>query len=67
MAKKKKWIQKINMKKGALRKTAKKAGALKDGIAAKWLEKAAKAGGKLGKRARLAKVFRKFTKKKKKK
>ena len=37
--KKKKWIKGAIKKKGALRRTAKKAGALKDGISKTWLRK----------------------------
>ena len=52
----KKWIQKAVKKPGALRKSL----GIKKGkkIPAKTLAKAAKAGGKLGQRARLAKTLR---------
>lgn len=62
-----KWIQKAIKKKGALRATAKKAGALKDGILAAFLEKQAKKKGKAGMRARLAQRLKTFAKGKKKK
>lgn len=59
---KRKWIQAIGMKKGALRKSL----GVKKGekIPAKKLAKAAKAPGKLGKRARLAITLKKLGKKK---
>lgn len=59
---KKKWIQKAIEKEGALRKTMK----TKEGktIPVSKLEKAAKKGGKTGKRARLALTLRKLNKKK---
>ena len=52
----KKWIQKAVKKPGALRKSL----GIKKGkkIPAKTLARAAKAGGKLGQRARLAKTLR---------
>ncbi len=54
----KKWIQKIHMKKGALRKEL---GAKKGKpIPAKKLAAAAKKGGKVGKRARLAETLKKM-------
>lgn len=56
----KKWIQKAIKKKGALRATAKKEGALKDGIDPAWLNRAAKRKGKTGKRARLAQTLKKL-------
>lgn len=56
----KKWIQKMDLKKGALRRELDVKGD-KD-IPAKKLKKAAKAGGLLGKRARLAETFRKMRK-----
>lgn len=65
MTQKKKWIQVAIKKKGALRKTASKEGALKDGIAAEWLEKTAKRKGVTGKRARLAKIFKGLPRRKK--
>ena len=57
----KKWIQKAIKKPGALRKQL----GVKKGekIPAKKLAKAAKAGGKLGRRARLAQTLRKLRKK----
>jgi hypothetical protein len=64
MAKKKsgKWIQKAIKKPGALRKQL----GVKEGqkIPAKKLNKAAKAPGKLGQRARLAKTLSKMRKRK---
>lgn len=58
----KKWIQKAIKKPGALRaQLGVKAG---QKIPAKTLNKAAKAGGKLGQRARLAKTLGKLRKKK---
>lgn len=56
-----KWIQKAIKKKGALRKEL----GVKKGkkIPAKKLNAAAKKGGKLGKRARLAKTLKKLRKK----
>jgi hypothetical protein len=59
--KKKKWIQKAIEKPGALRKSLK----VKEGkdISVSKLEKAAKKGGKMGKRARLALTLRKLKKK----
>lgn len=57
-----KWIQKAIKKEGSLRKSLK----AKEGknIPASKLEKAAKKGGKLGKRARLALTLKKLNKKK---
>lgn len=62
---KKKWIQDAIKKEGSLRKTMK----TKEGknIPASKLEKAAKKGGKTGKRARLALTLRKLKDKKKEK
>lgn len=62
MAKDKKWIQKAIKKPGALRKEL----GVKKGkeIPQKKLEKAAKAPGKLGQRARLAETLKKMRKKK---
>lgn len=56
MADKKKWIQKAHIKKGALHKEL----GVPEGkkIPAKKLAKAAKAGGKEGKRARLAETLK---------
>lgn len=56
-----KWIQKAIKKPGALRKEL----GVKKGekIPAKKLNKAAKKGGKIGKRARLAKTLKKLNKK----
>lgn len=56
----KNWIQKANIKKGALRKQL----GVKEGedIPAKKLKAAAKKGGVLGKRARLAETFKKMSK-----
>jgi len=60
MAKKKNWIQDAIQKPGSLRKSL----GIKKGetIPAKKLEKAAKAPGKLGQRARLAKTLKGFKK-----
>jgi len=59
---KKKWIQSAIKKPGALRKSL---GVAKGKtIPAEKLEKAAKAPGKLGKRARLAQTLKKLRKKK---
>lgn len=60
MSESKKWMQKLDLKKGALRKTV----GVKKGqkIPMEELDEAAKGGGvsaKTAKRARLAKVFRK--------
>lgn len=55
-----KWIKKAIRRPGALRAKAKKAGALKDGISAKWLVKAAKKKGRTGRQARLAKILKKL-------
>ena len=59
MKEKKKWIQKMHMKKGALHKELGVAEGKK--IPAKKLNRAAKAGGKLGKRARLPRLWRRCT------
>ena len=66
MATKKKWIKSAIKKPGALRATAKRAGALKkDGTIKKdWLAKQKKKPGKLGQRARLATTLSKMKKKK---
>lgn len=60
MATKKKWIQDAIQKPGSLRKAL----GIKKGetIPEKKLEKAAKAPGKLGQRARLGKVLKSFKK-----
>jgi len=57
-----KWIQKIHLKKGALRAAAQRAGAItpKGTIDVNWLKAIAKKGGKIGRRARLALLFRRF-------
>ena len=63
----KKWIQKAIKKPGALRATAKRHGALKNGIDPKWLEKASKGEGvskKTAQRARFAKTLKGMGKKK---
>jgi hypothetical protein len=62
-AKKKNWIKDAIKKPGALRKQLKAKPGKK--IPAKKLEAAAKAPGKLGQRARLAKTLKKLGKKKK--
>lgn len=61
----KKWIGKMDLKKGALTATAKRAGALKkDGdIKVAWLKEKAKGDGVTAKRAKLALTFRKMKKK----
>ena len=56
----KKWIKRAIRRPGALRAKAKRAGALKDGIAAKWLAKATKKGGRTGRQARLAQTLKKL-------
>jgi hypothetical protein len=56
----KKWIQKMHMKKGALHKEMGVPKGKK--IPAKKLAAAAKKGGKLGKRARLAETLKKMHK-----
>jgi hypothetical protein len=60
--KKKNWTKGLKLKKGALRATAKRAGALtKQGnIKKNWLKQKAKAPGIVGKRARLAVTFSKM-------
>lgn len=60
MAKKKKWIQDAIQKPGSLRKSL----GIKEGekIPDKMLDKAAKAPGKMGQRARLAKTLKGFKK-----
>lgn len=60
MAKKEKWIQGMNMKKEALHKQLGVAPSKK--IPKAKLAKAAKAGGKLGKRARLAETLSRLKK-----
>ena len=55
-----KWIQKMHMKKGALHKEMGVAEGKK--IPAKKLAAAAKKGGKIGKRARLAETLKKLHK-----
>jgi hypothetical protein len=69
MAKKKNWIAAAVAKNpGALKKKAKKAGALTadENIQQGWLEEKAKAAGTLGKEARLALTLKKMRKGKKK-
>ena len=56
-----KWIAGAVKNKGALRATAAKAGALKDGISRTWLRKSARKGGVTGRRARLAETLRGFS------
>lgn len=57
-----KWIQEANLKKGALRVTAKREGAItQDGtISIPWLKKKAKGKGKTARRAKLALKLRGF-------
>jgi len=69
---KKKWMQEVRqqMEKkgtvGALRRQAAREGALKGGkIDINWLRRKAKQGGVIGKRARLALIFRRYAGKKK--
>ena len=57
----KKWIQKLNLKQGALRKALH--ARLGKKIPISLLKKKAKSKGKMGKRARLALLFKKFHKK----
>lgn len=66
MSKKKDWISKAIKNPGALRKQAKRAGAItkKGTISKKWLQEQAKKGGKTGRRARLALTLSKLRKKK---
>lgn len=61
-ARKKNWIAGAIKKPGALRSAAKRAGAItKQGsIRSSWLNKQAKKGGTMGRRARLAKTLRSF-------
>lgn len=61
---KKNWVGKMDLDKGALKRTAKRAGALKkDGdIKVGWLRDKAKGDGVTAKRARLALTFRKMKK-----
>lgn len=61
----KRWIQKAIKHPGALRKTAKSAGAItsKGKISEEWLRAKAKAKGLLGKRARLALTLKRLRKK----
>jgi|TARA_R100000805_G_C3602013_1_gene102654 hypothetical protein len=65
MARKSNWIKKAIKKPGALRATAKRAGALKaDGTIKKtWLKEKAKGKGKTAQRARLAITLSKMKKK----
>ena len=57
-----KWIQKAIKKPGSLKAQAKREGALtkKGTIKQSWLDKKAKAKGKTGQRARLAKTLKKM-------
>ena len=50
----KKWIKGAIKRPGALRRAAKRAGALKNGISKTWLRSKAKAKGRIGRQARLA-------------
>lgn len=58
----KSWVSKLRLKKGALRATAKRAGAIgRDGkISLNWLRQKAKGNDLTAKRARLALAFRKM-------
>jgi len=49
-----KWIKAAISRPGALRRAARRAGALKDGISKSWLRTQAKASGRRGRQARLA-------------
>ena len=61
----KKWIQRAIKHPGALRAEAKREGGIsKEGnIKSSWLNKAAKAKGRLGQRARLAKTLKRMREK----
>jgi len=50
----KKWIKGAIKRPGALRRAARRAGALKNGISKTWLRAKAKAKGRIGRQARLA-------------
>lgn len=65
MARKKKWIQQAIKRPGALRAQARKEGAItrQGTISRSWLEKKARQGGTVGRRARLAITLRKLSKK----
>jgi len=54
MARKKRWIKAAISRPGALRRAARRAGALKNGISKAWLGAQAKAPGRRGRQARLA-------------
>ena len=56
------WIKGAIKRPGALRRAAKRAGALKDGISKTWLRSKAKAKGRIGKQARLAVTLGKLRK-----
>jgi len=64
LAKKKNWIASAIKHKGALRRQARKEGAItrQGTISRSWLEKKAKQGGTTGRRARLALTLRKMNK-----
>lgn len=69
MAAKNKWVQKLDIKKGALRAQAKREGALTNGISKKWMKKKLadpKTKSTTKKRIRLAQTFSKMRKAKKK-
>ena len=56
------WIKGAIRRPGALRRAAKRAGALRNGISKTWLRAKAKAKGRIGKQARLAITLGKFPK-----
>jgi len=60
----KRWISQAIKRPGALRATAKREGALKDGISKSWLRRAAKRSGVTGRRARLAITLSKMRRRK---
>lgn len=57
-----KWIKGAIKRPGALRRAAKRAGALKNGISKSWLRAKAKAKGRIGRQARLAVTLGKLPK-----
>jgi hypothetical protein len=62
MARPRRWIQKAIKRPGALTALAKRTGGWKDGISKTWLRTKAKAGGRVGRQARLALTLRKLPK-----
>ena len=59
-----KWIKGAIKRPGALRRAAKRAGALKNGISKSWLRTQTKAPGRRGKQARLATTLSKMKRRK---